>query len=99
MLRPMRMSAGVEWAVHCCVVLSQASQPVPAPRLAEFHGVSKTYLAKHLQELSRAGLIRSTEGRIGGYELTRDAATITVLEILQAIGGPEPAFPCTEIRP
>jgi Rrf2 family protein len=94
----MRMSAGVEWAVHCCVVLSQASQPVPAPRLSEFHGVSRTYLAKHLQELSRAGLIRSTEGRIGGYELTRDAATITVLEIVQAIDGSEPAFRCTEIR-
>lgn len=94
----MKMSAGVEWAVHCCVVLSQASQPVPAVRLAEFHGVSATYLAKHLQQLSRANLVRSTEGRVGGYELTRDAATITMLEIVQAIDGHDPAFRCTEIR-
>jgi Rrf2 family protein len=94
----MKLSAGVEWGVHCCVVLSQASEPVPGARLAEFHGISRTYLAKHLQQLSRAGLVRSTEGRVGGYELTRPAATITVLEIVQAIDGDEPAFRCTEIR-
>ena len=58
----MKMSAGVEWAVHCCVVLSQADEPVSAQRLAEFHGVSRTYLAKHLQQLSRAGLVASHRG-------------------------------------
>ena len=94
----MKMSAGVEWGVHCCVVLSQAQEPVPAARLAEFHGISRTYLAKHLQQLSRAGLVRSTEGRDGGYELTRAATAITVLDVVQAIDGDTPAFRCTEIR-
>lgn len=94
----MKLSAGVEWAVHCCVVLSQAADPVPAQRLAEFHGVSKTYLAKHLQQLSRAGLVQSTEGRVGGYTLTRAADSITVLDVVRAIEGNEPAFRCTEIR-
>ena len=94
----MKLSAGVEWAIHCCVVLSQAEGPVPAQRLAEFHGVSRTYLAKHLQQLSRAGLVASTEGRVGGYTLTRAASEITVLDIVLAIEGSEPAFRCTEIR-
>lgn len=94
----MKMSAGVEWAVHCCVVLSQAQEPVSAQRLAEYHGVSRTYLAKHLQQLSRAGLVRSTEGRAGGYVLTRDAEDITVLDVVLAVDGTEPAFRCTEIR-
>ena len=92
------MSGGVEWAIHCCVVLSQAEEPVPAQRLAEFHGISRTYLAKHLQHLSRAGLVRSTEGRVGGYVLTRPAGEITVLDVVLAIEGREPAFRCTEIR-
>ena len=92
------MTEGVEWAVHCCVVLSQAAEPVPAARLAELHGVSRTYLAKHLQQLSRAGLVSSVEGRVGGYLLTRPAADITVLDVVQAIDGKEPAFRCTEIR-
>lgn len=94
----MKMSGGVEWAIHCCVVLSQAEEPVPAQRLAEFHGISRTYLAKHLQQLSRAGLVSSTEGRVGGYALTRPADRITVLDVVLAIEGREPAFRCTEIR-
>lgn len=94
----MKLSAGVEWAVHCCVVLSQAEEPVPAARLADYHGVSRTYLAKHLQQLSRAGLVTSTEGRVGGYTLTRPAADISVLHVVLAIEGDEPAFRCTEIR-
>ncbi|GAA1775799.1 Rrf2 family transcriptional regulator [Nocardioides hankookensis] len=94
----MKLSGGVEWAVHCCVVLSQAEAPVPAQRLAEFHGISRTYLAKHLQQLSRAGLVRSTEGRVGGYALTRPADEITVLDVVLAIEGREQAFRCTEIR-
>ena len=92
------MSAGVEWAVHCCILLSQADQPVPVPRLAEFHGVSRTYLAKHLQQLSRAGLVTSSEGRAGGYALTRPADEITVLEVVLAIEGEDSSFRCTEIR-
>ena len=71
----MRISNGVEWALHCCVVLSQASAPVPAAQLAAFHEVSPSYLAKHLQALSRAGLTRSTQGAVGGYELVRETAT------------------------
>lgn len=94
----MKLSAGVEWAIHCCLVLSEAEGPVPAQRLAEFHEVSRTYLAKHLQQLSRAGLVVSTEGRVGGYALTRPATEITVLDIVLAIEGSGPAFRCTEIR-
>lgn len=94
----MKLSAGVEWAIHCCVVLSLADRPLPGARLAELHGVSKTYLAKHLQALARAGIVQPSEGRDGGYALTRDPAGITVLDVVRAIDGPEPAFRCTEIR-
>jgi hypothetical protein len=61
----MKMSAGVEWAVHCCVVLSRAAGPVPAARLAEFHGVSKTYLARHLQGLDRPRIVVVGRGFAG----------------------------------
>lgn len=94
----MKMSAGVEWALHCCTVLSTATDPVPVTQLAELHGVSKTYLAKHMQALSRAGLIRATEGRDGGYLLSRPGSRVTVYDVVRAIDGPEPAFRCTEIR-
>jgi Rrf2 family protein len=98
MLTRMKLAAGVEWAIHCCVVLSRADGPVSAQRLAEFHGVSRTYLAKSLQALSRAGLVTSTEGRVGGYALDRPAEQISVLDVVLAVEGSEPAFRCTEIR-
>jgi Rrf2 family protein len=92
------MSAGVEWAIHCCVALGEADRPVPAFRLAELHEVSSTYLAKQLQSLSRAGLVTSTPGQVGGYTLSREPGKISLLEIVEAIDGAEPAFVCTEVR-
>lgn len=94
----MKMSGGVEWALHCCVVLTGATEPVPAARLAAFHDVSPTYLAKQLQALSRAGLVRSVQGQAGGYQLTRDPQAITVLDVVEAVDGRQSAFVCTEIR-
>ncbi|RKS79957.1 Rrf2 family protein [Motilibacter peucedani] len=92
------MSGGVEWALHCCVVLTAAARPVPALRLAELHDVSPTYLAKQLQALSRAGIVRSTQGQAGGYVLTRPADQVSVLDVVEAVDGARPAFVCTEIR-
>lgn len=95
----MKLSGGVEWALHCCVVLSSADgAPVPAAKLAELHDVSATYLAKHLQALSRAGIVRSVQGHAGGYTLTREPASITVLDVVEAVDGDRPTFVCTEIR-
>ncbi|KAB8171202.1 Rrf2 family transcriptional regulator [Streptomyces sp. 3MP-14] len=92
------MSGGVEWALHCCVVLTSVDGPVPATRLAELHDVSASYLAKQLQALSRAGLVSSAQGKAGGYALTREPSAITVLDVVEAVDGPAPAFTCTEIR-
>ncbi|WP_345800661.1 Rrf2 family transcriptional regulator [Microbacterium sp. AZCO] len=94
----MRMSGGVEWALHCCVALTDMDRPVPASTLARFHDVSTTYLAKQLQALARARLVRSVQGKAGGYVLTRSPDEITVLDVVAAIEGPEPQFVCTEIR-
>jgi len=38
------------------------------------------------------------QGPKGGYRLSRPAAEITVLEVVEAIDGVEPAFRCAEIR-
>ncbi|WP_344306586.1 Rrf2 family transcriptional regulator [Fodinicola feengrottensis] len=94
----MRLSGGVESALHCCVVLTSTAEPVPATRLAELHGVSATYLAKQLQALSRADLVHSVQGKSGGYVLTRSPAKITVLDVVEAVDGSEPTYVCTEIR-
>lgn len=96
----MQLGQGVEWAVHCCVLLAvvPAEQTLPAGRLAEFHGVPPAYLAKHLQAMAQAGIVEAAAGRKGGYRLARPADEITVLDVVDAVEGGDPAFRCTEIR-
>jgi len=94
------MSDGVEWAVHLCGVLAAAPDGLGVPRnkLAEFYELPPAYLAKHLQALSRAGIVTGGRGVKGGYRLARDVTKISLLDIVLAIEGAEPAFRCTEIR-
>ncbi|MDQ1374324.1 MAG: hypothetical protein QOJ09_1662 [Actinomycetota bacterium] len=86
--------------MHCCTVLALLPQDtaLPAARLAEFHGVPAAYLAKHLQALARAGIVESTQGPRGGYRLAKPAAEISLLDVVTAVEGTEPAFRCSEIR-
>src|SRR5947208_16406867 len=96
----MRLSEGVEWGVHCCVVLAVLPDgaALPTSRLAEFHGVPVAYLAKHLQAMSRAGILVAVTGPRGGYRLAYPPADISVLDVVEALDGEEPAFQCLEIR-
>lgn len=96
----MRLSEGVEWGMHAVVLLTLVPEggALPAARIAEFHGVTAPYLAKHLQTLARAGILESVPGPRGGYRLARPAAAIRLVDVVEAIDGPTAAFRCTEIR-
>jgi Rrf2 family protein len=96
----MKLSEGVEWGLHCVSVLAglPPGATLPTKALAEYHGLSETYLAKHLQALTNARIIESLPGPKGGYRLQRPPEEITVLEVVEAIDGREPLFRCTEIR-
>jgi Rrf2 family protein len=96
----MRLSEGVEWGLHCAVVLAvlPGDASLPTARLAEFHGVPVAYLAKHLQAMSRAGILTAGRGPRGGYRLARPPADISVLDVVEAVDSEEPVFRCLEIR-
>ncbi len=94
------MTDGVEWAIHCATLLGALPEgaALSGARLAEYHGVPAPYLAKHLQSLTRAGVFVAVSGPRGGYRLARPAAEVTVLDVVEALDGAQPAFRCTEIR-
>jgi Rrf2 family protein len=96
----MRMSEGVEWGLHTCITLAWLadSGPVPTARLAAVFDLPPAYLAKHLQALTRAGMLASSPGPKGGFALARDLGQITLLDVVNAIEGPDQAFRCQEIR-
>jgi Rrf2 family protein len=90
----------VEWALHCCSVLSwlPEGQYLATKDLAEFHGVPKEYLSKALQALAQAKLVDTTLGPTGGYRLNRHPKDISFLDIVEAVEGKTTTFNCTEIR-
>ncbi|OYU88339.1 MAG: transcriptional regulator [Bradyrhizobiaceae bacterium PARB1] len=96
----MKMSDGVEQAIHSVAMMAglTADGVLSAAALAEFHGVSTSYLLKHLQALSGAGIVVTKPGPTGGYRLARAPREITLLDVVLAIEGPAPAFRCAEIR-
>lgn len=96
----MKLGDGVEQAIHSVTMLSclQPGSTLSAAALAEFHGVSTSYLLKHLQAMSGAGLLEAVPGPKGGYRLAHLPEKISLLDIVLAVEGPEPAFRCNEIR-
>ncbi|GAA4614432.1 Rrf2 family transcriptional regulator [Actinoallomurus liliacearum] len=96
----MRMSEGVEWALHCCLTLGWlgSDRTVPTAKLAATFELPPAYLNKHLQALTRAGVLASSPGARGGFRLARPAEKITLLDVVTAIEGRDGAFRCTEIR-
>lgn len=96
----MRMNKGVEWATHACTLLAPLGpdKGLSLAALADYHGVPQPYMAKQMQALSKAGIVRTSRGKSGGYALARAVDAISLWDIKQAVDGPDPAFRCTEIR-
>lgn len=96
----MKINKGVEWAAHACTVLAAlpSGWMLTAEALAEYHDVPPAYMAKQMQALSRAGLIISQRGAVGGYKLAKSPEEISLWDITEAVEGSKPAFQCTEIR-
>lgn len=96
----MKINKGVEWAAHACSLLEPLwpNKGLPLAALANFHELPEPYMAKQMQALSKAGIVRGGRGRNGFYILARDPKEITLLDILLAVDGDKPMFSCSEIR-
>jgi Rrf2 family protein len=49
----------------------------------------RDFMAKIFQKLVRAGVLRSVKGRGGGFALARPAHEITMMQIVEAMEGPQ----------
>jgi Rrf2 family protein len=49
--------------------------------------LSRSYVSKIFQDLSRAGFVRAVPGRNGGYRISRRAAELTMLDVVRLIDG------------
>lgn len=62
--------------------------PVPLAAIAASEELPTAFLERILARLRDGGLLVTTRGASGGYRLARDAAAISVADIVTAIEGP-----------
>jgi Rrf2 family protein len=90
----MLFSAKAEYA--CLAMLELAARhgepkPVRLVEIAEVHDIPQRFLVQILLQLKGAGLIASTRGAAGGYQLVRPPAEISLADVLDVIDRIEPA--------
>jgi Rrf2 family protein len=93
LLRPgndMRLTRQGDYAVRIVVDLASrtAGAVVPRARIQERQDVPAAYLAKIVQALARAGLVRTLPGAGGGVSLAAPPAHITLRQVIEAVEGP-----------
>jgi FeS assembly SUF system regulator len=66
-----------------------------ASSLAERTHIAAPTVSKLLKQLHRAGLVNSTRGTHGGYQLARDPEAISAASILDALEGPIALTECS----
>jgi Rrf2 family protein len=62
--------------------------------IAESMAIPAKYLPQILGPLVRAGIVRSTVGRSGGYEIARPARSISLREVIEVADGPITSSKC-----
>jgi Rrf2 family protein len=88
----MRVSSRSDYGVRALFDLSlRAGQgPIHSREIAARQDIPEAYLHQVLGALSRAGLVRSTRGPLGGHELAQQPSHISLYDILTALDGVDP---------
>jgi Rrf2 family transcriptional regulator, iron-sulfur cluster assembly transcription factor len=78
-----------DYAVRAMLALARVSGNglLSARRIADAMDIPVRFLPQVLADLGRAGLIEAAAGRAGGYRLSRDPASVSLLEVIEAVEG------------
>ncbi|HUL79346.1 MAG TPA: Rrf2 family transcriptional regulator, partial [Vicinamibacteria bacterium] len=74
----MKLSSQEEYGLRCLLQLARAGggASLTIAEMSEREGISAPNVAKIMRILRRAGLVKSTRGKAGGYALARPAAQL-----------------------
>jgi Rrf2 family protein len=93
----------MKYALKALLVLADAAaqetpEALTIEAIAKRSGTPKRFLEHILLEVRNAGIIASTRGRSGGYQLIKPPAEISISELLRLIDGPIAPLPCLSRR-
>ena len=78
---------------------TERSHLLTAASLSDRTHIAAPTVAKLLKQLHHAGLVKSTRGTHGGYQLSRDPEDISAAAILDALEGPIALTECSSVLP
>lgn len=83
----MKVSQGSAYALHALMymVRHMTQLPVTSGVIAQAEGIPAGYLAKVMQQLARAGLVRSVRGPQRGYVFARSPEEVSLLELFETL--------------
>lgn len=86
----MKLSPAAELAIRGVMVLADlhGQGPVTLATICAKRDLSREYLAKIFGLLARADIITPIRGKHGGYVLSREPDSITILDVIEAVEGP-----------
>jgi len=92
----MRLVIGrkVDLAIRALRALEGAEGLVPATAIAASAGTTTSFLPQVMAPLVAAGWVTSERGPGGGYRLSTQLSTVSVLDVVTAIEGPIPESTC-----
>ena len=84
----LNLSEATLLALHAMAIIAKEGENlVNTKAIAKQINASENHLAKVLQRLNKAGLIKSIRGPQGGFILTKESNSISLLEVYEAIEG------------
>ena len=85
----MKLSSQEEYGLRCLLQIARQGEggSLTIAEMSQREGISAPNVAKIMRILRRAGLVRSTRGKAGGYSLARSPAQVPVGDVLGALGG------------
>lgn len=96
----MRLTTRTRYAARALADLANHSvnAPVSLPAIARRQAITRKYLGKIFRHLLRARLISSKKGPGGGYVLARDPRSITLKDIMAAVGDAQTLVFCVAVK-
>jgi Rrf2 family cysteine metabolism transcriptional repressor len=82
----MKINTKIRYGLRMVIAIAQANKLINTTELGNGMHVSPKYLRKLAGPLEKAGLIKSTQGIYGGYELGKSPVEINIHMILDAYG-------------
>ena len=78
-----------DYAVRAMLALAagKSGQVTTGRDIADQMAIPVAFLPRVMADMVAAGLVRSTNGRSGGYVLARSAEEIALLEVIEAVEG------------